>query len=62
MLLTKVKQFSDKKEINGCPESEILSLKYQHLQLLIQTSQFYMGTWHKLLKSKYCYFFNITVP
>ena len=31
------------------------------LQLLIQTSRFYMGTWHKLLKSKLRYFFNITL-
>ena len=34
--------------------------KYPHLQLLIQTSQFYMGNWHKLLKSKHYYFLNIT--
>ena len=47
--------------VNGCPESKIL-LKYPHWQLFIQTSQFYMGIWHKLLKSKHCYFFNITLP
>ena len=47
---------------NGCPESKTLSLKYLYLQLLIQASQFYMGSWHKLLKSKHCYFFNITLP
>ena len=40
--------------VNGCPESKTLSLKYQHLQLLIQTSPFYMGSWHNLLKSKHC--------
>ena len=37
-------------------KSKILSLKYPHLQLLIQTSRFYMGSWHKLLKSKHDYF------
>ena len=42
--------------------SKILSLKYPHLQLLIQTSQVYMGSWFKLPKSKHCYFFNITLP
>ena len=47
--------------VNGCPESKILSLQYPYLQLLIQTSQFYMGSWHKLLKSKHL-FFNITLP
>ena len=39
-----------------------MSLKHQHLQLLIQTSQFYMSSWHELLKTKHCYFFNITLP
>ena len=48
--------------INGCPESKILSLKYPHLQLLIRTSQFYMGSWHNLLKRKHCYFFNLYLP
>ena len=38
-----------------------MSLKYPHLQLLIQNSQFHMGNWHKLLKSKHCYIFNITL-
>ena len=37
------------------------SLKYLRLQLPIQTSQFYMESWHKLLKSKHL-FFNITLP
>ena len=78
LLLTKVKQFSNllkiknrcysfscnflERYVNGCPESKILSLKYPHLRHLLQTSQFYMGKWHKLLKSKHCYFFNITLP
>ena len=26
------------------------------------TTQFYMSSWHKLLKTKHCYFFNITLP
>ena len=42
--------------VNGGPESKILSLKYPPVQLLIETSQFYVGSWHKLLKSKRCYF------
>ena len=42
--------------VNGCPESNILPLKYPHLQFIIQTSQFYMRRWQKLLKSKHCYF------
>ena len=46
--------------VSSCNESKILSLKYLHLQLLIQTSQFYVGSWHKLLKSKHCWFLNIT--
>ena len=41
--------------VNGCPESKIMSVKYPHLQLLIQTSQFYMGSWHKLLKNKHLF-------
>ena len=40
---------------------KILSLKYPYLQLLIQTSQFCMGSLHKLLKNKDCYLFNITL-
>ena len=48
--------------VDGCPENKIMSLKYPHLELLYQTSQFYMGSWHKLLKSKNCYSFNITLP
>ena len=47
--------------VNGRPESKIF-LKYPHSQLLIQTSQFYMGIWHKSLKSKHYYFFHITFP
>ena len=47
---------------NGCSESKNLSLKYPHLKLLIQTSQFYMRSWQKLLKSKHCYSFNINLP
>ena len=31
MLLTKVKQFSYKKEINGCPESEISNSNFSIL-------------------------------
>ena len=50
------------KYVNACPESKILSLKYPYLQLLIQISQFYIESWHKLLKSKQCYFLNITLP
>ena len=42
--------------VNGCPESKILSIKYPYLHLLIQTSQFYMASWHKLLKSKQFFF------
>ena len=48
--------------VNGCPKSNILSLKYSHLELLIQTSPFYTGSWHKFLKSKHYCFFNITLP
>ena len=44
------------RHVNGWPERKIQSLKYPHLQLLIQTSQFYMGSWHKLLKSKHLFF------
>ena len=51
--------------VNGCHESKILSLKYPHLQLLIETSQFYMGSilaqkvsWYKVLKSKHLYLRN----
>ena len=44
----------------GFPIRYVLSLKYANLQLLIQTSQLYKKSWHKLLKSKHCYFFNIT--
>ena len=36
--------------------------KIPHVQLLIQTCQFYMGSSHKLLKSKHCYFFNTNLP
>ena len=38
--------------VNGYPKSKTLSLKYPHLQLLIQTSQFHMGVWYKLRKNK----------
>ena len=55
--------------INGCHESKILSLKYPYPQLLTQSFQFYMESiltqkvsWHKLFKSKHCYFFNRTLP
>ena len=34
-----------------------VSLKYPYLHLIIQTSQFYMGSWYKLLKSN-CYFLH----
>ena len=47
--------------VNGCPESKILSLKYAHLQLLLQTSQFYMRSWRKLLNVN-SYYLNITLP
>ena len=40
---------------------KILSLKYPHLQLLIQTSQFCMGSLQKFLKNKDCYLFHITL-
>ena len=70
LLLTNVRQFSNLLKINDflvryvncCPECKILSWKHPHLQFLIQSSQFYTGTRHKLRKSKYCYFFNITLP
>ena len=51
-----------KRYANDCPESKILSLKYTYLQLLIQTSQLYTGSWHKLLKSKHCYFLTKFFP
>ena len=31
--------------VNGFPERKTLSLKYKHLKLSIQTSQFYMRSW-----------------
>ena len=48
--------------VNGCPETKTLSLKYPHQQLLIKTSQFSLGRWHKLRKSKHYYFYDITFP
>ena len=48
--------------VNGCPESKIMSLKHLYIKLLTGTSQFHVGSWHKLLKSKHCYFFNRTLP
>ena len=39
--------------VNGCPESKTLSLKYPHLQLLIQSFQFYMRSWYKLQKKNW---------
>ena len=44
--------------VNDCPERKVFSQKYPHLQLLIQISKCYMGSWYKWLKGKHLFFWH----